>query len=287
MKGARRRTRKLTRIERLKLKNDRLRKKLEKFSEQLDVEWADNKTICNEILKNNEARCNLIENGSPLSNKQFLENIKRSKNERTTLGCTQYDNCRKILGNTLSGDEPFYNPDKWGNPIIQNSHNCYAYFLDDVSSAIKARCREECIDSNDPSCDVCSHLKPQPGKCDSNIYNQKYTCKDMIGKILTDNPNCILIRHENPSAVKCPKGYYKGAMVVDENDTYHFYRQDNNGSWSHKQGTLPIERVDSESHVIYDLDLAEKNYGSINYQKKPCAYFFIPKNSYLDTRLCS
>ena len=54
MKGGRRKSKKLTRIERLKLKNDRLRKSLESFSEQVDVDWANNKTACNDILKNNE-----------------------------------------------------------------------------------------------------------------------------------------------------------------------------------------------------------------------------------------
>ena len=279
-RGGRRKSKKLTRLERFNLKNSRVKKSLEQFS--IDNDWANNKTACNDILITNEERCNIMENDVPLSHSDFLNNIKGAPRE----GCLEYDKCRKMLGNTLSGDEPTYDPSKWENPIIQNSHNCYAYFLDDVSSAIKARCREECIDSNDPSCDMCSHMKPQPGKCDSNIYNQKYTCSDMITKILSDNPNCILITDSNPTAVKCPKGYYKGAMVVDEDDTYHFYRQDNNGSWSHKQGTLPIERLDSDSRVMYDLDLAEKNYGKINYQKKPCAYFFIPKNSYLDTRLC-
>ena len=109
----------------------------------------------------------------------------------------------------------------------------------------------------------------------------------MIKKILIDNPHLIHIKDNDPESVICPVNYYRGAMVVDEHDTYHFYRQDNNGTWSHKQGTLPIERYDSSKKIIWDLLGADKDYKTIVYEKKPCAYFFIPKNAYLDTRVCS
>ena len=34
-------------------------------------------------------------------------------------------------------------------------------------------------------------------------------------------------------------------MVVDPGNTYHFYRQDNNVRYSHKQGTLDVENLDA------------------------------------------
>ena len=31
----------------------------------------------------------------------------------------------------MSNTEPNYNPDDWSDPLIEGSHNCYTYFLDD------------------------------------------------------------------------------------------------------------------------------------------------------------
>lgn len=278
----------LTNLEKFRLKDKRLRNSLREKYTDANNDWVNNSNQCNAILKNKDSTCNIFTNKFdnqnmkiPVSHSRFLNSIK-NRNRRN---CQDYDRCRKMLGHTLSGSEPDYNPEKWSNPVIQNSHNCYAYFLDDVSVAIKESCRQHCNETPDEECN-CSFMKPQPGSCDKMLYNSVYTCDEMINKIIVDNPHIHLITSKYPEAVKCPKNYYRGAMVVDHNNTYHFYRQDSNGSWSHKQGTLPIERIDSNSELIWNLQEAAKDYNSIVYGQTPCAYFFIPKNSYLDTRIC-
>ena len=55
---------------------------------------------------------------------------------------------------------------------------------------------------------------------------------------------------------KCPKHHYKGSLVVDPGNTYHFYRQDNNVRYSHKQGTLRVENIDSDGKPIYEIGRA-------------------------------
>ena len=30
----------------------------------------------------------------------------------------------------MSGTEPNYDPNDWSEPLVEKSHNCYAYFLD-------------------------------------------------------------------------------------------------------------------------------------------------------------
>ena len=40
----------------------------------------------------------------------------------------------------MTGSEPDYEPEKWNeNPYVKNSHNCYAYFLDDKLPHVKKK----------------------------------------------------------------------------------------------------------------------------------------------------
>ena len=40
-------------------------------------------------------------------------------------------------------------------------------------------------------------------------------------------------------------------MVTDPGNTFHFYRQDPDGSWSHKPGTLTNNKSDADKLPIY------------------------------------
>ena len=83
----------------------------------------------------------------------------------------------------------------------------------------------------------------------------------------------------------CPNGYYKGAYVVDPDNTYHFYRANKDGTWSHKPGISPISNVDSSKQNIYVPHFANRNYEenkdndeAINYTNF-CGYYCIPTNN--------
>ncbi len=47
------------------------------------------------------------------------------------------------------------------------------------------------------------------------------------------------------------------ALVVSDED-YHWYRQDSDGLWSHKQGTFPVTRNDDSGDPIIDPKLADR-----------------------------
>ena len=79
---------------------------------------------------------------------------------------------------------------------------------------------------------------------------------------------------------KCPPKYHKGAMVVDPGNTFHFYRQNNDGTWSHKDGGSEITRLDNGGNIITDV----KNIKSSKYRDF-CNYYCVPKNKYKDTRM--
>ena len=203
-----------------------------------------------------------------------------------------YIKCKTMFKSLLTDFEPAFDFEKWSSPIVEGSHNCYVYFLDDIVTYTFEQCELICKKNN--NCDEknseCSKLKPQPGKHAfynnlRNEMNRTFTCKGMIKGILDDNPS---IKKINNFSEKCPKGYYKGALVIEKNRTYHFYRQDKDSSWSHKPGTLPITKKDASGNDIYVPHLADMNYnklnnGGINYDTF-CSYFCIPSNSVYDTK---
>ena len=63
----------------------------------------------------------------------------------------------------------------------------------------------------------------------------------------------------------CSEGTYKIALVLDPGNDYHFYRQNSDGTWSHKRGTTEVINIDASGDIIYDPKYANRNYGSINY----------------------
>ena len=78
-------------------------------------------------------------------------------------------------------------------------------------------------------------------------------------------------------------------MLTDPGNTFHFYRQNKDGTWSHKPGTLPITKVDADKMPIYTPYTSNNDYSKpgendpINYTEF-CGYYCIPKNSVADTK---
>lgn len=211
--------------------------------------------------------------------------------------CETHRDYSKILKSLTSGYEP-RNKKKWMSPDVESSHNCYSYFLDDVKDVLKKKCLDMCKNKNKNAdecpkkLEECGDFKPQPG--DYYYYMsgdetfkpsmRKYTCDDMINKIMRDNPSLI----ETTPTDRCATGYYKGAIVVHPNKTFHFYRQDSDGYWSHKPGTLPVSKVDADSAKIVFPHYANRTYekgnknNEINYTNF-CGYFCIPTNNKKNT----
>ena len=203
-----------------------------------------------------------------------------------------YSDCKQFFKSFLTGFEPAFDFEKWSKPIVEGSHNCYVYFLDDIVNYTFEQCEIICKKNNNchKKDSECARLKPQPGKYAfynnlRNNINDKFTCKSMLKGIKDDNPSIKVL---NKFEEKCPRGFYKGALVIDTNDTYHFYRQDNDGLWSHKPGTLPITKKDANGNLIYVPHLSDMNYnklrnGGIEYDKF-CNYLCVPSNRIIDTK---
>ena len=206
--------------------------------------------------------------------------------------CNKHKNCKNYLQQFLTGDETDYKPELWKDPYIEGSHNCYSYFLNRQVKAVKEKCNEICVKKHKSSCPIkdseCTDLKPQPGdfeliqRTGSDKDKERiYKCPNMHRKIMNDNPTLIPVAFND----KCPKGHYKGAYVVDPDNTYHFYRANKDGTWSHKPGISPISNVDSSKQNIYVPHFADRNYEenkdndeAINYTNF-CGYYCIPTNN--------
>ena len=79
---------------------------------------------------------------------------------------------------------------------------------------------------------------------------------------------------------KCPRGSSKIALVVHPGEDYHFYRQDPDGWWSHKDGANPVKRFDAEGKPIWNPRTAARDYrpkGSFLNYKDFCGYWCAPR----------
>ena len=117
-----------------------------------------------------------------------------------------------MFENLMSGSEPDYDPDSRSNPIVEGSHNCYTYFLNDKIPRTKNKCRELCMKKNKCKTKIkeCGKLKPQPGKYASeNSFKSliENTRKDMAEKVILDNTDYETnksVISKTHFAVRCP-----------------------------------------------------------------------------------
>lgn len=173
----------------------------------------------------------------------------------------------------LSGWEPDYEPDRWNSDkAVRLTHNCFSYSMNVMDSRQIEACNK------DPNCDIPFH---QPGSISGypkfNNTDPK-TCPNMIARLMGDNPTI------QPSAfeLQCPRGTSKIALVVDEDQDYHFLRQDSNGMFSQKSGALPVTNKDALGHTIFDVQLANHNFNRppkdpLHYDRF-CGYFCVPRD---------
>ena len=80
----------------------------------------------------------------------------------------------------------------------------------------------------------------------------------------------------------CPEGWTKVALVIEDKskpgfNDHHWYRQEKDGSWTHKRGNGPVEDKDAKGNPITDPEKADRNYGKDNYDKF-CSYLCVPKD---------
>jgi len=189
----------------------------------------------------------------PKNNKTpYILHIKNVEQNMTNNNLIQYIEESKIDGlGGLSGNEPTFEPTKWNNKSkIKKAHNCYSYAINKIVPTLTD--------------------KAQPGRSSgyNSMNDDQYECKEFYNRLKKDNPLLYVTTFTKP----CQKKFHKIFLALDkDNIDYHFYRQDNNGYWSHKPGRTEATNLDASGNKIKNPLLADRNYESYKYTK-PCFF---------------
>jgi hypothetical protein len=150
---------------------------------------------------------------------------------------------------------PPYEPSVWNDdPTVQWHNNCYNYGCDMILF-------------ND---------KSQPGEAYG--YYPAMTCDDVSHAATLDGLQPC------PEACRaCHPCHHKVALVVAPGIDYHWYRQDDNGRWSHKPGRGPARDYDASEAIITGPETADRRVfnedGDLLFEYTEfCGYFCINKD---------
>jgi hypothetical protein len=149
---------------------------------------------------------------------------------------------------------PTYDPDKWNsNQYIRKSHNCYAYALNLIDAKQTSKCKNYIQKTKKKYCP-----RPQTGDYagyTDNFDSKKVTCKRIEERMMKDNPSIQKLKKNQP----CPYGFYKIMLYcAKDGSDYHFFRQDNTGLWSHKNGWRLARNKDVKNKLIHTPVTSDK-----------------------------
>lgn len=156
-------------------------------------------------------------------------------------------------GASINGSELDYDPTHWTSlPNVANL-NCYDYSMGNDNVMQKRS------------------SQPVPWPEDG-----EYSCPVVEAGVLLQNPTTAIWEFERP----CPIGMRKIALVVDATgpkSDFHFYRQDDDGMWSHKPGSLDPRRVDASGNRIMAPHMSDRDFKAYDYAEF-CNYYCVDVN---------
>lgn len=139
----------------------------------------------------------------------------------------------------LSGSELDYDPNSWNDSNVSD-YNCYAYSLNTKS-----------------------HGFMQPGGSEGHYYGNTanyYTQSVLEEMVELDSINYNFVFTPIDKEDICNPGTYKVALAIAPNQDYHWYRQNSDGSWSHKPGSSLVTRCDFQGDNILDPEYCDRRY---------------------------
>ena len=159
-------------------------------------------------------------------------------------------------------------PKKWAQWTVCNNTNCYAYALNLSKNPI----------TQNPFRDW-SHV--QPGSLcnrkkfiDWNSVLFGHDAKGIERFVKEFREDCKYINYEvrKSSLKECRKGEWWKVVLYFEKGDYHWYRQNDDRTWSHKVGSNSVKRTDHSGKIITNPEIC--NRGDYN---KLISYFLIRK----------
>jgi len=173
----------------------------------------------------------------------------------------------------ITGYELEYDPDFWNETVVTSGRyikdytNCYAYAINNQIDPIGTNfgCNYGATYHN-------QYVKQQPGE----FYNTYNGSGDIVtiynfggyvdGSLVKDAVEKDFALYNSLLGTNIhfweeweviPEGGYKVYLAVSpgglfSNGDYHWYRQNPDGTWSHKQGTTAVTNLDANKNVIWD-----------------------------------
>jgi hypothetical protein len=125
---------------------------------------------------------------------------------------------------------------------IQDNNNCYNYATNRITNDFA-----------------------QPGDASRNIFTE-HTCDDVYKAAASD----LGLEPTNFFEFQTVHDDTLIALVVEPGVDFHWYRRDQNNTWSHKPGNTPATRMDNKNHPITSPETADRGP-----YKDFCGYFKI------------
>ena len=148
----------------------------------------------------------------------------------------------------LSGSELDYDPEYWNTKTIINDEgkveklidvtNCYSYALNAEKNY------ENQYRTMLPGLDVLSH---------EYIMEKHATIDQIRTDLKSDSQKYGFTLNEVSGTERCQPGTYKIACFIEPKTDFHFYRQNSDGTWSHKPGPwVKVINTDESGNIIMD-----------------------------------
>lgn len=183
------------------------------------------------------------------------------------LFCKKHLDCQPA---PVNGSEPKYIPDILNkSKAYLDTHNCLSYAI--RGNKINMDLLRQCKDT-----DGCNVNFEQPGAASGErkaMRDETLRTCPIVEKLTKSD----LSKDFKKSSFydKCPNGSSKVALVVDKGTDYHWYRQNPDGSWSHKDGSNPVKNFDAKKRKIFNPAQASRDYGKeLNYEDF-CGFFCV------------
>ena len=177
-----------------------------------------------------------------------------------------------LSGYELEYDQDFWNTtkvgeDSKGDILLHHTTNCYSYAINMYINPFTKKYFE-------------ATTKLMPGQNKENFsIEELYSNTSLIMNIMYDSIEYGFTFIPVSKYETCPIGTYKIALVLDNYNysgdiddpdcDFHFYRQNSDGSWSHKLGNSRVysnDQVRGSMKKIYDPKTCAKNFSEyLNY----------------------
>jgi hypothetical protein len=145
----------------------------------------------------------------------------------------------------ISGSELPYEPNVWNDDLVKRSTNCYSYAFNNQWYP----------------------MNPGSSSYVGSIIQKDITAQNVFTYVTQDSYELEFVFEEIGWEDCCDTGSYKVALVVDEGVDYHWYRQNPDGTWSHKPGNTEVRNYDASGMIIYNPETADRNYPYADYDE--------------------